>query len=488
MVSVRGAALAGLVVVAAGWATPVEAAPAKGGREAEARTHFARGRELYGKGDLPGAIVEMQRAYDLAPSPVLLFNMGKVHEQLGNPEEAAAFYERYVKESPDASDREVVEAKVRRLRDLAAERAAKGNPQDRAAEHFKRGRELYRDGDYQAALAELTQAFSLVPSSTLLYNMAKTREKLGDHAGAIRDFQGYLEREPQAPDRLDVEATVRSLQDRIKVEVSDFTLESVPAGADVFLDGADKLAGQTPLTFRLAPGPHGVRVAKAGFLDQTREFVMPADRPLTLAFELKPKQEHGWLSVECRQDGAHVFVDGTILALTPLQGRRAVPPGRRQVVIEKDGHGRFNRVVDVVIGRETRVKVDLDGASGRAKWPLFLAPLLGMPLGLAGWVGAAVSTGFAVRSAQSIAGTSWWRLGLAVALAGGGLAGVLLAAGLGVVAAVVAAWVVLGLVPRAPDEVAVLPPEAAPASLVPTTPTGPAMPGTAPSAAVGGAP
>lgn len=146
----------------------------------EARAHFMRGKERYGQGDFDGAIAAWEQAYALVPTPELHFNIARAHEQAGHLDAAIARYQRYLQDTGDPADRPSVEATIKRLQEQANQRQKKDKREDKAADRLRRGRELYQSGQYKEALAELQAAFELVPSATLVYNMAKTREKLGD--------------------------------------------------------------------------------------------------------------------------------------------------------------------------------------------------------------------------------------------------------------------------------------------------------------------
>ena len=432
-------------------ALPATASSSGGGAPAaspagdEARAHFMRGKERYGQGDFDGAIAAWEQAYALVPTPELHFNIARAHEQAGHLDAAIARYQRYLQDTGDPADRPSVEATIKRLQEQANQRQKKDKREDKAADRLRRGRELYQSGQYKEALAELQAAFELVPSATLVYNMAKTREKLGDFSGALRDYRRYLEMEPKAPDRGDVEYVMRALEKKASAFVNELALESNPAGAEVYLDGEEKLSGQTPLTLKVTAGPHKLRVVKNGFEEAGREFTMPEDRPLTLTFDLRPLENVGWLTVECDQDGSHIFLDGTILALTPYKERRALTSGRHQVVLEHEGFKRFVQMVDVKKGRETVLKVRLEDAAGRSRAPLFLAPLLGgLLLGVA-VAGAAGAGALVYRARNVVNGTRAWQLavGGAAGLAAG--AALVLVLAVGSVAALVGGYVAVGL-------------------------------------------
>src|ERR1044071_8621580 len=85
----------------------------------EAKSHFQSGAALYDGNDLRGALVEFQRAYELAPSYKILFNIAQVEMELQDHAGAFKAYTRYVKEGgPDIAPARLaqVNAEIERLR------------------------------------------------------------------------------------------------------------------------------------------------------------------------------------------------------------------------------------------------------------------------------------------------------------------------------------------------------------------------------------
>lgn len=82
-----------------------------------AQQHFDRGAKLYNLGHFQEAIGDFEKAYDLDPSPIFLFNIAQSHRQLGNKERALFFYRRYLEQAPNAGNRDDVE---KRMKDLQA--------------------------------------------------------------------------------------------------------------------------------------------------------------------------------------------------------------------------------------------------------------------------------------------------------------------------------------------------------------------------------
>ena len=89
------------------------------GKLDEAKAHLQSGAALYDENNFRGALVEFQKAYDLAPSYKILFNIGQVEMELQDYAGALKAYARYLKEGgPDVpADRGAqVNAEIERLK------------------------------------------------------------------------------------------------------------------------------------------------------------------------------------------------------------------------------------------------------------------------------------------------------------------------------------------------------------------------------------
>jgi tetratricopeptide (TPR) repeat protein len=85
---------------------PAAAAASDG--EAEARVHFQKGMAAFELGKFQEALAEYERAYELAPLPGFLFNIGQCHRQMKDYQKAVFFLEGYLREKPKARNREMV--------------------------------------------------------------------------------------------------------------------------------------------------------------------------------------------------------------------------------------------------------------------------------------------------------------------------------------------------------------------------------------------
>jgi len=89
------------LVLVAGWAFADD-------NKQEAKKHFKLAEQHYKLGRFKDALKEYSIAYELAPLAGFLFNIGQCHRLLGNHERAVFFYEGYLREKPNAKNRNAV--------------------------------------------------------------------------------------------------------------------------------------------------------------------------------------------------------------------------------------------------------------------------------------------------------------------------------------------------------------------------------------------
>jgi hypothetical protein len=109
---------------------PASSARAQAPAAAETgKSRFDRGVKLYNLGHFQEAIGEFEKAYDLDPAPILLFNIAQSHRQLGNKERALFFYRRYLEQAPSAGNHADVEQRMKDLsQSLEQEKELKQKP------------------------------------------------------------------------------------------------------------------------------------------------------------------------------------------------------------------------------------------------------------------------------------------------------------------------------------------------------------------------
>ncbi|MEZ4465071.1 MAG: tetratricopeptide repeat protein [bacterium] len=107
------------VIAAAALAAAPAAVLAQGTARTQAQQIFSRGEQAFANKQYADALKAFEEAYLLDPVPVLLYNIGRAHEELKNFDEAGRFFQRYLDRVPDASDRAQVEQRLALLRSAA---------------------------------------------------------------------------------------------------------------------------------------------------------------------------------------------------------------------------------------------------------------------------------------------------------------------------------------------------------------------------------
>ena len=160
---------------------------------------------------------------------------------------------------------------VARAADAPGAAPGGGGPQEEGAQeareaarvHFAKGLERAGQSDYEGALHEFTEAYSLSPHFAVLYNIGQSQIALGRPLEAVETLSKYLrDGQEQVPSdrRLQVEAQVQLLQ----FLFAELTITTDRPGALIFIDGRE--VGRTPLyqSVRLAAGTHTVSAVVQG--------------------------------------------------------------------------------------------------------------------------------------------------------------------------------------------------------------------------------
>jgi tetratricopeptide (TPR) repeat protein len=114
---------------------------------------FEKSDKAYKAGKFEDAVKLLQDAYRLYPEPILLYNLGRAQEGLGDVEGAIASYERYLADAKQISDRGAIQ---RRVDTLKAQRAQKQAEAQRLAEEEARRKQA--ETERQRAEAERQRA------------------------------------------------------------------------------------------------------------------------------------------------------------------------------------------------------------------------------------------------------------------------------------------------------------------------------------------
>lgn len=82
-----------------------------------------------------------------------------------------------------------------------------------ARQHFQIGKSLYDAGRFVEAAAEFDQAYKKSGRPQLLYNLYVAHRDSSNWAQAVESLRGYLEKVPDAPDRINLRARLKSMEE-----------------------------------------------------------------------------------------------------------------------------------------------------------------------------------------------------------------------------------------------------------------------------------
>ncbi len=310
--------------------------------EIEAKERFGRGVDLYAQGDYGGALAEFKRAYDLAPYSVILYNLGLTYAALGRPVEATDAMQRVIDKPGSLSPERLAKAKAT-LNEQAARIA------ELVVEANVEGARIEIDGAEVATTPAKPIRIKGGPHrvGVVLSGYAPSRKEIDIAAGGHDKIRFELAPTDKRLAHIDVRANVPGatvlvdgapigtspLASTVSVlpgahEVSakragyrpatrhvdvgegstgDVRLELDEDPAEVRDQGGDvRLAisetspvilvdgkpqpGLVP-SMRLSPGPHRIRVERAGFFAVERDLDVPARGTLDVKVDLEPTAE-----------------------------------------------------------------------------------------------------------------------------------------------------------------------------------------------------
>lgn len=167
----------------------------------------------------------------------------------------------------------------------STERVASAQGVDEGRQRFTRGMELYKEGNFHAALAEFRAAYAAAPSYRLLYNLGQTLYQLQDYAGAVRAFEQYLS---EGGDRVEAERKKEVDGELVKLRQRVATLNfvvNVPE-AEVTVDDEPRGASSKPVL--VSAGRRKLSVTASGYQTETRVIDVAGSQKVEVKIELKP--------------------------------------------------------------------------------------------------------------------------------------------------------------------------------------------------------
>src|SRR3569623_320318 len=225
--------------------------------------------------------------------------------------------------------------------------------------HFQQGVALFRDQNFDAALAEFRGAYGISGEPVVLYNVGLTFKALFRYAEAIDVLERYLAESaahghPVAKER---RAEVETLVNEMRSLLADVTVVLSPAEATLHIDGRPTTLGVDG-GVKLPAGTHVLEASAPDHVSARREITVVAGTPQSVPLELAAVPHTGNVPINASQIGAHIAVDGRDLGASPVTVELGA--GGHQVVVTAPGYMPGRSELAVAPGQSRTVTIVLE--------------------------------------------------------------------------------------------------------------------------------
>lgn len=253
---------------------------------------------------------------------------------------------------------------------------------ERARTFFNAGAQAYAAARYADAVRSFEQAYALAPRSSLVFALAQAERKeyyaTNDPRLLRRALSHYVEYLDQVKsggrraEAIEARAELEARLSRLDPQQAEptaappdkraprLTVYSPTPGARVSVDGG--ALEELPYFGDLAPGRHKVRVVAEGFYDAEQE--VSGDRGIDVPVNL-PLRERPALVTVALDRAAEIYVDGRLVATTPVGRPIEVPPGPHVLSVSTNGKKAYSREVTLERGKPFRFAPELETSGQR---------------------------------------------------------------------------------------------------------------------------
>ncbi len=224
--------------------------------------------------------------------------------------------------------------------------------------HFQQGVALFKEQNYDAALAEFLGAYGISGEPVVLYNMALTFKALFRYSEAMDTLERYLAESaghghPVARER---RAEVESIIAEMRSLLADVTIVLTPADAALRIDGRPTSLDVQGIV-KLPAGSHVIEAGAPDHVAGRREITVVAGTAQTVALDLAAIPHSGHVTISASEIGARVAVDGNDLGPAPVTVELAA--GGHQVEVVAPGFAANRSELAVAAGQSRTVTIVL---------------------------------------------------------------------------------------------------------------------------------
>ena len=367
------------VLVGLGLAGRARAEEAPDAELKAAKESFEAAQSSFVREEYEKAADQFLKAFEHKPFPAFLFNAAVAFEKAKRLDQAKEYFERYLATDPGASDAAQVKARIDALTKVLSPPPppppppppeAAAPPPSTPAPPTPPAAATPQPPPAEAPALPAFPTKGLVvidskPQGATIYLNDKKSGPFGK-----TPWQGSLEPKPV---RLILESKGFKPEERSITPQSDklvdvyialseehylgwIEITSNAVGAQVFIDRKDIGAiGRTPFTGHLKPGSHTIYVEKQGYAAVEKTIDVKPGTAIQYNWPLEVRNS-GWINVAGdRAFGARVSVDKKPACTAPC--RTEVAPGKRKVVVQKEGFEDYEGELE--IGRTTETTLDI---------------------------------------------------------------------------------------------------------------------------------
>jgi hypothetical protein len=225
-----------------------------------------------------------------------------------------------------------------------------------AKQRFDRGLELFDQGDNAGALAEFKRTYEILPNPMVLYNIGLVYAAMARPVDAVDALEPAISAGLPAKQLDRAKATLADQQARI----GRLMVKTTPEGARVEIDNVQ--VATTPLTapIRISEGSHIIGAVAEGFAVARKEVVVAGNSDASVELELVPTQGKALANLTVRgTPGAEVRVDNERSGKTPLETSITLVAGHHVVELRRPGYTTVHREVDVGEGATGEIEINL---------------------------------------------------------------------------------------------------------------------------------
>lgn len=302
----------------------------------EAQARMDRAIAFFNEGNLGAALAEFMAVHQLAPQPVVRYNIGLVQAAMGRPVEAVDWLEQCLADPATLT---------------TAER-------DRAAAKLKEQRArvgtIWVTTNIPGTIVEID---SLEAGRTPL--TIPLRAASGIHIVTVL-ATGYapLRREIKVAGSNEITVHFELLP--LQGTIARLSISTAQPEVEIVIDNT--ITGTTPLSgsLKVLPGQHRIELRRAGYISSFHEVMLADGDAITIEKSLK--EDAGWiaanggsLALSFSETHPMVSVDGQPRG--EYQGSMRLAPGLHRLRAERAGFAAVERDVEITSGKDTSVSI-----------------------------------------------------------------------------------------------------------------------------------